>query len=44
MPDGYGTSRATGCGSPRWHGSCRAGTDHPKPVLGGLINEYARAA
>ena len=21
----YGTSQATGCGSPRWHGSCRAG-------------------
>ena len=21
----YGTSRTTGCGSPRWHGSCRAG-------------------
>jgi len=20
-----GTTRATGCGSPRWHGSCRAG-------------------
>ena len=26
MPAGYGTSRATGRGSPRWHGSCRAGT------------------
>jgi transposase len=24
-PDKDGTSRATGCGSPRWHGSCRAG-------------------
>jgi hypothetical protein len=24
MPAGYGTSRATGCGSPRWHGCCRA--------------------
>ena len=21
----YGTSRATECGSPRWHGSCHAG-------------------
>ena len=25
MSAGYGTSRATGCGSPRWHESCRAG-------------------
>ena len=24
MPAGYGTSRTTGCGSLRWHGSCRA--------------------
>jgi hypothetical protein len=25
MPAGYGTSRATGCGSRRWHGVYRAG-------------------
>ena len=24
-PAGYGTTRPTGCGSPRWHGSYRAG-------------------
>jgi putative transposase len=39
-----GTSRATGCGSPRWHGSCRAGAgsgSSPRRSWPGIANSLA---